>query len=42
MADTDATNTASRRVLEANGLVEVDGRGALVFYRRELPEQGDG
>jgi RimJ/RimL family protein N-acetyltransferase len=37
VADTDVTNTASQRVLESNGLAEVDRRGSLVFYRRVLP-----
>ncbi|PYY48854.1 GNAT family N-acetyltransferase [Curtobacterium sp. MCBD17_023] len=36
-ADTDVTNTASQRVLGSNGLAEVDRRGSLVFYRRDLP-----
>jgi RimJ/RimL family protein N-acetyltransferase len=35
-ADTEATNSASRRVLSKSGLVETGRRGSLVLYERDL------
>jgi RimJ/RimL family protein N-acetyltransferase len=37
-ADTEADNLASRRVLAANGFLEVERRGGLVFVERPLAE----